>query len=631
MNQLVNVSKVDYFLASTVDDSILEDSMADSRSNKSFISKTKSKGRATSGISHLKKKRRVGPKKNADLIDDNGSYMSGVDSKKNVKKKKRIGSTSPFPQQNLRNKKNLRKDEKSTDIDEDSKQWGLAGKGIDKKNSTKVTHDTTSENGDNSWIISKGHASSNEKKKRGAKFSRGNSKIRPNKNPKRVPKKKDSKEMEEEKIHEEIDAQDSYSHKFDASKNSPHRKGQGKKPQDCVKELNKTDTLMKQNRKKIVPNSDPNSGVKNTAMHFHDQKFGESSGKIGFEDSLVSGTKIGIQSHKNINSKKKAINEKRKKIDKIQEKYEHPDNKQEPKRNMRGYSLQEPGRNKNGKLIKGTNVSQKREVQQNVEDGIQASKITAHKRKVFKTKKGSEMLPQERASFKRKKDIEEEMIDEKMNTQTFRFTNQFKSDIDADGEYLLDDEDNQYDEEIAEEIESRSNDSPRNNTKNMKLRKDTGPMEIPSDTNPLHKKKSRQEDSIEGIGTPNSRPPKVPNHKPNTKITLASPAHQIFTTKRQKKELEEQKEKNLEVLEKRYSEPPKPHQNLLASKPPKDEISKDNYLDIGLSNDMVGASSGSLLYPEKRVEMRKLLDKMRSAYTKEALLQTPVGQHNNFN
>lgn len=250
MNQLVNVSKVDYFLASTVDDSICDDSMADSRSNKSYISKTKSKGRATSGISHLKKKGKFGPKKNADLIDDEGSYMSGMEKKKNSKKtKKRIGSTSPFPQQNVRNKKNIRKDEKSTDIDEDSKQWGLTGKAIDKKNSTKVTHDTTSENGDNSWIMTKGHASSNEKKKKPTKFSRGNSKVRLNKNPKRLPKKKAPQEMEEEKIHEEIDAQDSYSYKFDASNQSPHKKGQAKKPQDYEKELNKTDTLAKQNRK----------------------------------------------------------------------------------------------------------------------------------------------------------------------------------------------------------------------------------------------------------------------------------------------------------------------------------------------------------------------------------------------
>ena len=248
MNQLVNVSKVDYFLASTVDDSACDESMADSRSNKSSISKTKTKGRATSGISHLKKKGKLGHKKNADLIDDDGSYMSGIDKKKNIKKsKKRVGSTSPFPQQNARNKKNLRKDEKSTDIDEDSKQWGLAGKAIDKKNSTKVTHDTTSENGDNSWIMSKGHASSNEKKKKASKFSRGNSKVRPNKNPKKVPKKKAPQQMEEEKIYEEIDPQDSYSYKFDVKNQSPHGKGQ--KPQDYEKELNKTDALMKQNRK----------------------------------------------------------------------------------------------------------------------------------------------------------------------------------------------------------------------------------------------------------------------------------------------------------------------------------------------------------------------------------------------
>ncbi len=68
MNQLVNVSKVDYFLASTIDDSVCEDSIAESRSNKSAVSRGKSKGRATSGISHLKKKRGLAGTKNADLI-----------------------------------------------------------------------------------------------------------------------------------------------------------------------------------------------------------------------------------------------------------------------------------------------------------------------------------------------------------------------------------------------------------------------------------------------------------------------------------------------------------------------------------------------------------------------------------
>ena len=178
--------------------------------------------------------------------------MSGTNKRKNLhKKKKRNDSTSPFPQHNAKNKrKNLRKDEKSTDIDEDSKRWGLAGRAIDKKNSTKVTHDTTSENGENSWIKSRRNLSSNEKGKKSTKYSRENSRIRLKKNSQKLSKKtKTNKKMEEEKVHGEIDVQDSYSYKFEVSNSSPQKKAEAGKTKDYEKELNKTETVMNQNRK----------------------------------------------------------------------------------------------------------------------------------------------------------------------------------------------------------------------------------------------------------------------------------------------------------------------------------------------------------------------------------------------
>lgn len=72
----------------------------------------------------------------------------------------------------------------------------------------------------------------------------------------------------------------------------------------------------------------------------------------------------------------------------------------------------------------------------------------------------------------------------------------------------------------------------------MNLRKNTGPVEIPSDTNPFAKKHCKNEQSSEQVGTPISKPPKIPQ-KMNSKNEFKSPAEQIFTTKRQKKIEEE--------------------------------------------------------------------------------------------
>ena len=139
MNQLINISKLDYFLQSTIDDSNPNDSGAENKSTKSGITKAKSKVRSGSGAHLIKnKKGRFKGTKNADLIDAESEASSSHYQRREVnsKAKKRIGSTSPFPQQNLRNKKKnqiLREEQKSTDVDEDSKLWGLTGKGIDKK------------------------------------------------------------------------------------------------------------------------------------------------------------------------------------------------------------------------------------------------------------------------------------------------------------------------------------------------------------------------------------------------------------------------------------------------------------------------------------------------------------------
>lgn len=294
----------------------------------------------------------------------------------------------------------------------------------------------------------------------------------------------------------------------------------------------------------IISVSEPNSISKTNPHAFNEQKYGDSRDIIGFEDSLISGTKIDIPVQK---KNKKQLNDKRHKIEEIQKKYQKPKKKEPHNRITKGFSYQDSDNNKFVGTAKGNKYKKgKKEVASDIEVGIKASKIITHKRD-FRTKKGSEMIT-DKTGYKARKNIEEEAIDEKMNTQTFRFTNQFKSDFDGDADFLVDEEDAHCGEEIAEEIESRSNDSPRyHNGKNMKLRKNTGPVDIPSDSNPFSKKKSRQEELNESLGTPLNRPPKVPN-KNNSKLGLISPAHQIFTTKRQKKQQEnEERGKNTAI------------------------------------------------------------------------------------
>lgn len=289
--------------------------------------------------------------------------------------------------------------------------------------------------------------------------------------------------------------------------------------------------------------------MKTSTLHFNDQKFAESKDNIIFEDSLVSGTKINIPGQKkHLQKKHKEVEEKRQKIEEIQKKYDKSSSQNPKKRMNRGNSFQDQERTKGGQLKKGTvagksqirNDSNQQELA-NVE--LKSSKITAQKRDTFKHKKGSEMVS-EKIKYRAKRNMEDEMIDEKLNTQTFRFTNQFKSELDGDHEYFKEDtieHEELYDDYIAEEIESRSQDSPRNNARPMRLRKDTGPIEIPSDTNPVKSKKHKHEESAEQVGTPLNKPPKAPQ-KVNSKNVFQSPANHIFTTKRQR-ETEEQQER----------------------------------------------------------------------------------------
>jgi hypothetical protein len=310
--------------------------------------------------------------------------------------------------------------------------------------------------------------------------------------------------------------------------------------------------------------SEPTSGVKNNKMNFNERKFSESRDNVAFEESIVSGTKIELPGQKkHLNKKNIEVDEKRQKIDEIQKKYDKTTKKKDQKRMTRGYSYQEPGTSKAGKLVKGNATKHQKDEFNDITDvTVQASKITAQKREKLNQKKGGEMVADKKTTFKPKRSMEDHLIDEKLNTQIFRFTNQFKSEMDGDVDYSSTDKidhNDMYDEEIAEEIESRSNDSPRGPSKHMNLKKKIGPMEIPSDSNPFKRDNRRHEESSGQIGTPINRPPKVPNRL-NSKTVFQSPANQIFITKRQRQQMEEEKNESEDLpdLIKRHSEPAKP-------------------------------------------------------------------------
>jgi len=162
------------------------------------------------------------------------------------------------------------------------------------------------------------------------------------------------------------------------------------------------------------------------------------------------------------------------------------------------------------------------------------------KKKHSSINKGSE-LTSEKVAYKSKRHINDEQIDEKLRTQTFRFTNQFKSEDGGDPNYFKGDEQNEeiYGDFIEEEIDSKSQDSQRNDSKPLNLIRNSGPHEIPSDSNPYNRRNANDESS-EITGTPISRPPKAPS-KMHSKNMYKSPAHQIFKTSKQR-EKEQNKE-----------------------------------------------------------------------------------------
>lgn len=208
---------------------------------------------------------------------------------------------------------------------------------------------------------------------------------------------------------------------------------------EVTKQHNKTETTFQEKFKSKLFNkiskeptgSEPNSGVK--GAHFQDHKFGESKDYIAFEDSLVEGTKIDIAGQKKQHNKKQVeLEAKRKKIIEIQKKYEKDQSQKAKKKVTRGYSCNENDRLKMSKAKSSGLKDDPNTI------GLNASKINAKKRDVFKNKKGSEMIA-EKPNYKSKRHMENEAIDEKLNTQTFRFTNQFKSEIENDPDYFNED------------------------------------------------------------------------------------------------------------------------------------------------------------------------------------------------
>lgn len=158
MNQMINISKVDYFLGSTIDDSALAESAAEeSIGKKSSVGSAKSKLRIGSGNGQLKHHKGLLKSSKADDNCDESttfnknSECDNFNPNQKSKNKNRYSSVSPFPQ----NKNNNKQDptEKSTD-GEGMKGLPKGNRIVDKRLSTKATNNTNSENDDNSWIKS---------------------------------------------------------------------------------------------------------------------------------------------------------------------------------------------------------------------------------------------------------------------------------------------------------------------------------------------------------------------------------------------------------------------------------------------------------------------------------------------
>ena len=162
MNQVINLFKLDLYFGSTIDDSVALESIEEETENKKSLAG--SKLRIGSGNIQIKHHKGLLKSSKVDENNDDNTTLnknSEDGNNENLKKnKKRTRYSSISPLSNI-NKAKPDPNEKSTD-DEDIKGWGARRNiAIDKRNSTKVTNNTNSENDDNSWIKSHPNKSAN--------------------------------------------------------------------------------------------------------------------------------------------------------------------------------------------------------------------------------------------------------------------------------------------------------------------------------------------------------------------------------------------------------------------------------------------------------------------------------------
>lgn len=613
MNQLINVSKLDHFLGSTIDDSM---------GSESLVNEGTPKTRIGSGDFKFKGKSKAPKNKelNSDIsinAESSKASAAGGSNQKSKKGRPRYNSVTPHNQ-----KSGIGQRVKSGNADQASKTSKYGNSKFDKNISTKATNITNSENEENmSTLGADGIRKSNDKFKNNHKLGkRGNSVLKNQTkilaDPPMYKKKVENQlrnsqpvDLEEEKIVDDI--QDSFGNTQGQSKKlsnlpTPSKDSNfGPIDPEVAKQHNKTETLLNNNSKKFKTD---------TA-----QKTPNQGDSISFEESLVTGVKIEApktKQNKNLQKKMQDVNSKKAKIDEIQQKYDKSRSKEpkqkdsKQKRMTRGYSYQE-----HDKLMKNKfnqNAEQKQE-DPLADVGINASKITAKKRDTFKAKNdmGSQKLV-----FESKRKIEDEENDEKLRTQTFRFTNQFKSEYGNDQNYFNEEEDEIYDEFIEEEIDAESHHSPPKQVHKMRLVKDSGPQDVPSDTNPFTKARGSN-DAVDMMGTPISKPPKVPP-RVNMKNVFKSPANEIFKTKKVNSKTTH---KDIPQLEKRNSEPPKPLNSIFKVIPTdSNPINEDGIMGYDISHDEETARESQT---QQKSIAELTLQKMRSDYAKGTLAKRP--------
>ena len=625
MNQLITLSKLDHYYGTTIGDSVIDESIAEDSSKdlKNAPGDYKLKGKPAKSKKTVKK-----AQLNADLsLNEENTENSKAGSGQKNQNRSRHSSVSPFTQE-VNSKQRIKSGNQGKKLSKNSK---IGSGKFDKNISTRATNNTNSENDENfSSIGREGIRMSNEKFSNKRSSKRGSSVLKKQQKMLRessldkskikgVTKVKRQNDLEEEKIDEEI--QESYGSRFDRSKPvsnklTPNKKDLSHSPIDpkVTKIHNKTETLLGQNNMK--QKIDPMQRTQNTADG------------ISFEDSLVTGTKIDIpKKNKNLQKKYQDVNSKKPKIDEIQKKYDNAGKK--PKKKItRGYSYQEHEkivRNKFGD--ENYKKAQKKHSNNNLDQvGVNASKITAKKRDMTKAIKGNEAVTQ-KIKYESKRKIEDEQTDEKLRTQTFRFTNQFQSEDGEPGCYNDNDEDAIYDEFIEEEIDTESHHSPPKNVRKMELVRDSGPQEIPSDTNPFVKRHATLDDVSKNTGTPVSKPPKVPP-RVNMKNVFKSPVNEIFKTSKQKKN------DDISVVENRNSDPAKPISSAFQNtNKEENKFSDAGILLYDVSNEEETHAKDSQGYHKSITELT--MQKMRSDYTKDTLMKRPYSppfiNDNSFN